>query len=377
MRIGMICYPSYGGSGVLAAELGNALARRGHAVHFIAYDPPVRMADTVEGVIYHEVTLPSYPLFKYPPYLLAMATKLAECAEAEELDLVHVHYAIPHTIAALLGRELLAGRPLPVITTLHGTDVTLVGRDPAFFRLVQYALGKSDAVTAVSESLATDTRRLFGHSGPIRVIPNFTDPGRFHPQALCRCRAALGPPGDRLLIHVSNFRPVKNTPDVVRLFARVAGCLPAQLLMVGDGPEQPRCRELARELGLLGRVHFLAETPRVEGILACAHLFLLPSSSESFGLAALEAMACGLPVLAYRVGGVPEVVEHGATGLLFEPGDLEGMARGAVELLQDEERRGALGAAGRGRVLDQFTSERVVPLYERCYEESLERTRGC
>jgi N-acetyl-alpha-D-glucosaminyl L-malate synthase BshA len=372
----MVCYPTYGGSGVVATELGSELARRGHEVHFVSYEPPARFPCCVDGVAYHEVELTSYPLFRHPPYLLAMASKMAETAEHAGLELFHVHYAIPHTISACLAREILRRRDIAIVTTLHGTDITIVGREPAYFRIVQFALRESDGVTAVSSWLAEETDRVFGHDGPIEVVPNFVDPGRFRREQADDVRGRFAGPDERILVHVSNFRPVKNAPDVCRVFARVAEEFPARLLMVGDGPDVTKAREVARELGAADRVRFLGETPDVERVLACADLFLLPSSTESFGLAALEAMACEAPVIATRVGGLPEVVEDGKTGLLFEPGDVDGMARGAIEVLRDEGRARRMGEAARGRVEALFTPGRVVPLYEAFYERIVAERRS-
>lgn len=371
MKIGMVCYPTYGGSGVVATELGAELARRGHEVHFVSYEPPARFQCCIDGLAYHEVEMSSYPLFRHPPYLLAMASKMAEVAETAGLDLFHVHYAIPHTISAGLAREILRRRDMPIVTTLHGTDITIVGRRPAYFPVVQFALRDSDGVTAVSRWLADETRAVFGHDGSIEVIPNFVDPERFRPGATGEVRERFARPDERVLVHVSNFRPVKNAPDVVRVFARVAREMPARLLMVGDGPEVARCREVAAELGVAERVKFLGETPEVARVLACADLFLLPSAHESFGLAALEAMACGVPVIGTRAGGLPEVVKDGETGHLFGPGDVDGMARAAVELLSNDSRLSPMREAARARVIERFTSGEIVPRYEAFYEKVL------
>lgn len=376
MKIGMVCYPTFGGSGVVATEFGMALAQRGHEVHFVSYDPPARFRCCAERVAFHEVTTSSYPLFRYPPYLLAMASKLAEVTEAEDLDLIHVHYAIPHTISACLAREIIARPRMPIVTTLHGTDVTIVGREPEYFRVVQFALRDSDGVTAVSESLARDTVETFKYKGQIEVIPNFLDPEMYRPADGADLRRCMAPKGEKVLVHVSNMRPVKNAPDVVRIFARVAERMPARLVLVGDGPDLPECRRLAKELGVSDRVKYPGETPDVPRVLACADLFLLPSSQESFGLSALEAMACGVPVLATRTGGIPEVVTDGQTGLLYKVGDVESMAAGALSILGDDEKLKTMGAAARARVLAEFTTERVVPHYEQYYERMLEAKKA-
>jgi len=373
VKIGMVCYPTYGGSGVVAAGLGTALARRGHEVHFISYDPPARIGSYIEGVFFHEVETSAYPLFRYPPYLLAMASKMAEVAGEAGLDLIHVHYAIPHTVSACLAREIIGRRGMPIVTTLHGTDITIVGREPAYFRVVQFALRDSDGLTAVSRWLADETRTVFGHKGHIEVIPNFVDTEEFRPEAAEGARGQFARADERVLVHVSNFRPIKNVADVVRVFAGVAAGLPARLLMAGDGPDIAGARELARKLGVADRVRFLGETPDVARVVACADAFLLPSSEESFGLAALEAMACGVPVIATSIGGLPEVVADGETGFLFEPGDVEGMARAATALLADGERLGEMRRAARARALAHFMADEIVPRYEAFYDKVLGR----
>ncbi len=371
MKIGVVCYPTFGGSGVLATELGASLARRGHQVHFVSYEPPCRLQGFGTGVHHHEVQVSSYPLFKYPPYLLSLAGKMAQVAAAEDLDLFHVHYALPHTISACIARAVMERREMPILTTLHGTDITLVGAQPVFMPMVRFALKDSDGVTAVSRSLAEETRKTFGFRGEIRVIPNYVDPERFRPGACGDLRKELAGPGERILVHVSNFRPVKNTVEVVRIFAGLAERIPARLLMVGDGPDLPFCRDEAERLGVAGRVSFLAETPQVERYLACGDLFLLPSWKESFGLTALEALSCGVPVVASRVGGLPEVVRHGRTGFLVEPGEKDRFLEACLELLEDEEKRRAFGARGREDVLEHFCPDRIVPLYEKAYRDLL------
>ncbi len=371
MKIGMVCYPTYGGSGVVATELGHALAARGHEVHFVSYEPPARYGDGSERVFFHQVDTPSYPLFRYPPYLLSMASRMADLAETEARDIFHVHYAIPHTISACLAREIIGREGLPIVTTLHGTDVTIVGRRREYARVVKFALARSDGVSAVSRSLADETRSLFAHEGAIDGIPNFVDTERFRPGICPGTCSRFAPEGERVLVHVSNMRPGKNAPAVVRIFARVAAATPARLLLVGDGPDAARCRELAGELGVADRVRFLGETPDIAHVLAAADLFLLPSSHESFGLAALEAMACGVPVIATNAGGMPAVVTDGRTGMLFAPGEVEAMADAARELLADEPRRKAMGAAARARAVDEFAPGRVVPMYEAFYERAL------
>ncbi len=374
LKIGMVCYPTYGGSGVVATELGMKLAGRGHEIHFISYEPPARFSHCIDGVSYHEVETISYPLFRYPPYLLAMASKMAETAEMTGLELFHVHYAIPHTISAGLAREILGERNIPIVTTLHGTDITIVGREPAYFRVVQFALRESDGVTAVSDWLAQETKTAFGFEGHVEVIPNFVDAERFREGLTCKTCEQCRAEGEKLIVHVSNFRPVKRAPDVVKVFARVAKRLRSRLVLVGDGPELTLCRDEARRLGVADRVTFMGETPEVERVLSCADLFLLPSETESFGLAALEAMACGVPVIATRVGGLPEVVSDGETGFLFAPGDIEGMANSAIELLGDARALSSAAEAARRRALEHFTPEQIVPRYEAFYEKVLART---
>ncbi|MHC4599274.1 MAG: N-acetyl-alpha-D-glucosaminyl L-malate synthase BshA [Planctomycetota bacterium] len=371
MKIGMVCYPTYGGSGVVATELGMELGQRGHEIHFISYQPPARFDRRVENLSFHEVEMSTYPVFKHPPYLLALASKMAEVACSTGLDLFHVHYALPHTISASLARAILEKPDLPVVTTLHGTDITIIGREPAYAPVVRFALKDSDGVTAVSESLAEETRAAFGFEGEIFVIPNFVDADRFQPEAPCELKERFAPEGEKLLIHVSNFRPVKNAGNTVRILAEVAKRMNVRLLLVGDGPERSSVRALAEELGVAGRVQFLGETPEVARVLACADLFLLPSSKESFGLAALEAMAAGLPVIASRAGGIPEVVVDGVSGRLFEPHDVGSMAAASVELLADEVRMQGMAREARDRAVNRFAPERIVPEYEAVYEKML------
>ncbi len=375
MKIGVVCYPTFGGSGVVATELGLELAARGHDVHFVSYDPPARYRCPSERVTFHEVETPSYPLFRYPPYLLSMASTMADVAENEKLDLFHVHYAIPHTISACIAREILGRSGMPIVTTLHGTDITIVGRRREYFRVVKFALESSSGVTAVSRSLAEETREAFEFEGGIEVIPNFIEADRYRPEFSPDVRERFASPSEKLVVHISNFRPVKNVPDVVKVFARVSAELPARLVLVGDGPEAAACRELARELGIEERVRFLGETPDVAPLLACADLFLLPSSQESFGLAALEAMACGTPVIATDVGGIPEVVAAGETGELFKPGDIEAMSAAAASILSDGPRVERMRAASRARAVERFSAEKVVPMYEAFYEKVLGQTR--
>ncbi|MDN5294342.1 MAG: L-malate glycosyltransferase [Eubacteriales bacterium] len=372
MKIGIVCYPSYGGSGVVATELGLQLARRGHEVHFISYERPVRLQSFEPGIFFHEVDICQYPLFKYPPYSLALAGKIAEVARAAELDLVHVHYAIPHAASAYLARQMLRGRYLPIITTLHGTDITIVGNDCQFYELVRFCLQVSDAVTAVSHSLAAETRTVFAFPGEIRVIPNFIDPQEYRPVDSSWLRERVAAPEEKVIIHISNFRPVKRIEDVVRVFASLREQIPCRLLMVGDGPDRSRAAELAARLGVETFVTFLGHQDRLVELLSASDLMLLLSEKESFGLVALEAMACGVPVVASRTGGLPEVVAQGETGFLHPVGDIEGFTRSALDLLTNPELHSRMAEAARRRAVEQFAAETVVAEYVRLYAEVIE-----
>jgi len=370
LKIGIACYPTFGGSGVVATELGHELARRGHFVHFITYAPPSRLNAFADRVAYHEVSVPSYPLFQYAPYDLALATRIVDVAEHEGLDLLHAHYALPHAISAHLAREMLAPRRLAVVTTLHGTDITIVGQDRSYLPITRFGIDRSDAVTAVSEHLREVTIEAFHPNRDIDVIPNFIDPERWRPSppgGVCR----IVPEGRRVLLHVSNFRPVKRVLDVIEIFDRVQKRVPAWLLMVGDGPDRPAAQELCRTKGLAGCSTFLGNTPFLEAIIPTADLYVLPSNSESFGLSALEAQACGVPVLGYAAGGLPEVVESGVTGVLGDVGDVDGLSAAGAELLEDAERYGAMSAAARARAVRLFDAETIVGRYLRVYERVL------
>jgi len=380
MRIGITCYPTYGGSGVVATELGIELANHGHEVHFISYSQPFRLSGRDDSVFYHEVPVSSYPLFEFPPYDLALASRMAEVAEFYELDLLHVHYAIPHSVSALLARQMLAarGRRLPFVTTLHGTDITLVGLDRSYLPITRYSIQESDGVTSISSYLRDKTFEDFGVTRPIEVIPNFVNCDVYQPYkdpaARAEARKRLAAPGEAILMHLSNFRPVKRVVDVVKVFAEVARAIPAQLVLVGDGPDRSAAEWLAHDLGIHGRVHFLGKQDRVNELLPLADLMLMPSELESFGLAALEAMACKVPAIATRVGGVPELIDDGVTGLLYSVGDVKAMAAGAIELLTDHDRMEAMREAARLTAKKRFCASLVLPKYVKYYESVLNRT---
>ncbi|HTX77118.1 MAG TPA: N-acetyl-alpha-D-glucosaminyl L-malate synthase BshA [Terracidiphilus sp.] len=378
MRIGITCYPTYGGSGVVATELGIELAGVGHEVHFISYSQPFRLNGRNEGIFYHEVPVSNYPLFEFPPYDLALASRMAEVAEFYELDLLHVHYAIPHSVSALLARQMLAERKrrLPFVTTLHGTDITLVGLDRSYLPITRYAIQESDGVTSISEYLKAKTLEDFSVTRPIQVIPNFVNCNVYQPvrdeDARAEARRRFAADGEAILLHLSNFRPVKRVVDVVRVFAQVARALPAQLILVGDGPDRSAAEWLAHDLGIQGRVHFLGKQERVNELLPLADLMLMPSQLESFGLAALEAMACKVPTIATRVGGVPELIDDGVNGLLFKVGDVKSMAEAAIALLCDHARLNEMRDAARRTAQKRFCSTLVLPQYVRFYESFLE-----
>jgi N-acetyl-alpha-D-glucosaminyl L-malate synthase BshA len=367
VNIGITCYPTVGGSGAVATELGKQLARRGHRVHFVSHRVPFRLSAFEENISFHEVDLTSYSLFEYPPHDLALAAKMAEVARNHALDLFHVHYAIPHAIAGHLAQGLLGKSAPRLITTLHGTDITLVGQDRSFFEITRFGIERSDGVTAVSEFLKRMTVEEFAVESAIEVIPNFVDLKLYCPNHAYRDRSAFAAAGEKILLHVSNFRPVKRVPDVVRILEQVQREVPAVLLMVGDGPERSSAQALARRLGLEDRVRFLGRQDAIEQITAVADVFLLPSEIESFGLSALEAMACGVPVVGSDAGGLPEVVKHGETGYVLPVGDVAAMAARTLELLRDEEKRRQLGRAGQARAAALFDAERIVPRYESYY----------
>jgi L-malate glycosyltransferase len=375
MNIGIVCYASVGGSGIVATELAKQLAIRGHRVHILSTDTPVRLGDYLPGLFFHRVETPSYPLFREPQYLLSLANKIVQVAREERLDIVHAHYAIPHATAAYLSKQILASTPsccVPrVITTLHGTDITLLGSDRSYSEIVAFGIDQSDGVTAVSASLRADTYRELGVSHDIRVIPNFIDCDEHRRADAAPLRSQFGGDGEKLIIHVSNFRPVKRVSAVVEIFARVHKRVPSRLLMVGDGPELAEATRLARTLGISNVVSFLGEQDRVVPLLSVADVFLLPSAQESFGLAALEAMACELPVVASRIGGLPEVVEDGVSGFLHDPDDLQGMADSVVRLCTDDALRKRAAEAGRRIAESRYCDTEIVPIYEAYYQEVL------
>lgn len=372
MKIGIVCYPTFGGSGVVATELGKALALNGHQVHFITYSQPARLDFFNENLFYHEVYIPNYPLFQYPPYELALASKMVDIARFEKLDVLHVHYAIPHASAAYMAKQILRtkGIHIPVITTLHGTDITLVGKDASFEPVVTFSINQSDGVTAVSESLRTETYEFFQIEKEIEVIPNFIDLNKFKRQKKDHFRAAISPNNERLLVHTSNFRGVKRVEDVIRIFAKVREEIPSKLLMVGDGPERPKMEKLCRDLNIYNDVRFLGKLEAVEEVLSIADLFLMPSEKESFGLAALEAMACEVPVISTNAGGIPELNIHGVTGFVSEVGDVNDMVRNALYIL-DETNLATFKANALARAHD-FDINTIVPLYEQFYQRTID-----
>jgi N-acetyl-alpha-D-glucosaminyl L-malate synthase BshA len=375
MKIGITCYPTYGGSGAVATELGIKLAERGHEVHFISYAQPFRLTTFHDRLFYHEVAVHTYPLFEYPPYSLSLAVEIHSVARQHKLDLLHAHYAIPHATAAWTAREMLRaeGGDLPIVTTLHGTDITLVGKDPSFFSITKFSVERSDGLTAVSHFLRDETYRTFECARcDIRVIPNFVDPVVYE-RSRYDCRASvLAPGGERVLMHISNFRKVKRVADVVRVFARVREDCAARLVLVGDGPERPVAIETAERLGVSDHVVFLGKLDSVAELLARADLLLLPSEQESFGLVALEAMSSGVPVIGTAGSGLTEVVEDGRTGYLHPVGDVESMARSALGLLRDANAWSEFSAASRERAIANFGVDRIVPMYEDFYREVID-----
>ncbi len=374
MKIGITCYPTYGGSGVVATELGIELAARGHEVHFISYAMPIRLSHVSERIFFHEVEVTNYPLFDHPPYTLALATKMTEVAEEASLDLLHVHYAIPHSVSALLARMMAAPKRLPFITTLHGTDITLVGHDRSYLPITRFSIEQSDGVTAISNYLRERTVREFEIQRPIEVIPNFVNCELYKRSEDAARRACWAPDGEAILMHLSNFRPVKRVTDVVEIFALARERIPAKLVMMGDGPDRGAAEYLVRKKRLGKDVLFLGKQDRVEEKLGLGDLFLLPSDEESFGLAALEAMACEVPVIASDVGGLPEVVTHGVDGYLVPPRDVPAAARYALEILTRPDRGRLMGEQARASARRKYCSNDVIPLYEAYYQKVLNAT---
>jgi N-acetyl-alpha-D-glucosaminyl L-malate synthase BshA len=371
MRIGITCYPTYGGSGVVATELGLELAARGHDIHFISYAMPVRMTEASERIHFHEVEMLSYPLFDHPPYTLALATQMYNVAVNESLDLLHVHYAIPHSVSAHLARAMLQPRKLPFVTTLHGTDITLVGMDRSYLPITRFSIEESDGVTAISEYLRQVTVDQLEVRQPVDVIPNFVNCDVFRPADGKSRRDHFARPEEKVLVHLSNFRPVKRVPDVIDIFSLVRKEIPAKLLMIGDGPDRTIGEWIVRERRLTQDVIFLGKQNQVQDLLNCADVLLLPSELESFGLVALEAMACAVPSVCSRVGGLPEVVRDGVDGFLVQPHDVQTMAARTLEILTHPGRREAMGQAGRQRALGKFCSGTIIALYEKLYERVL------
>lgn len=376
MKIGITCYPVYGGSGVVATELGKALAARGHCIHFIAYSIPFRLGHLQENIHFHEVNVNAYPLFEYPPYTLNLTSKIVDTVKFAELDILHMHYAIPHATSAVLARQILAseGIHIPIVTTLHGTDITIIGQDPSFAPVVNYSINESDGVTAVSEYLKRKTAESGDITADIEVIPNFIDTARFRPMQKDHFKQAVCPNGEKLLVHVSNFRPVKRAIDVVEIFYQLYETgYQVKLLMVGDGPDRAAAEHRARELGVEADVRFLGKQEPVEEILSIADVFLMPSGSETFGLAALEAMSCGVPVVVSDIGGLPELVINGESGYLCKLGDLGAFTTAIKRILDDEDLRAAMSVSARARAVEHFDTDIIVPHYESYYEQIMDR----
>lgn len=376
MNIGITVFPTYGGSGIVGSELGRELAARGHSVHFISYALPTRVCPLDDHVQFHQVDVFDYPLFEFPPYDLALASKILEVANEQKLDVLHMHYAIPHATAAYLAREMYKPtRYLPFVTTLHGTDITLVGSRKSFLPITKFSIAQSDAVTAISQYLADETCRTFGLGG-IEVIPNFINAEEYQRRENEALHRQLAPRGEKLLMHVSNFRPVKRIGDCIHAFAKIKPHLPARLVLCGDGPERAGAEKLAQEYGLADDVLFAGQVPNIADYLSVADLLLVPSETESFGLAALEAMACEVPVIATNAGGLPEVVLDGENGYLVALGDTQTIAERAVEILSDEKKQREMGRRGRAWAVEQFNTERVIPQYERLYERVVNSYTG-
>jgi len=375
MKIGITCYPTYGGSGVIATELGKELALRGHEVHFISYALPFRLTKYIENIFFHEVETSSYPLFEFQLYSLSLASKMIEVAEFENLDLLHVHYAIPHATSAYLAKQIVKNKKLKITTTLHGTDITLVGLEPSFLPLVKFSIEQSDGVTAVSRFLKEKTITNYYIEKDITVIPNFVDTELFKKVSTddCAFRKHIAPNGEKVLVHTSNFRPIKRVSDAIKIFDIVQKEIPSKLLLVGDGPDRSECERLVRELNLADNVKFLGKQEGLVEILSSSDIFLIPSQSESFGLAALEAMSCGLPVISSSVGGLPELVKHNDCGFIAEIGDVDRMAKYTLDLLTNEKKYEMFSHCARNRAVNMFDKSKVIPLYEEHYENILKQ----
>jgi len=374
MKIGITCYPTYGGSGIVATELGKELAERGHEIHFISYALPMRLNRATPNIFFHEVEVTNYPLFDHPPYTLALASKMEEIAKSKKLDLLHCHYAIPHSVSAFLAKSMLQPHRLPVVTTLHGTDITLVGADRSYLPITRFSIERSDGVTAVSNYLKQATYETFRVQNEIEVIYNFVNCDTYRRQPEAGLRDRFASPGEKILIHLSNFRPVKRPTVVVEIFLRVQKEVPSVLLMVGDGPERSQAEWLAHHHGIEGKVRFLGKRDNIEELIGASDLLLLPSETESFGLVALEAMACEVPVVVSNVGGLPEVVTDGREGFLVEPHDIDGMAERAARILANESERREMGKRGRATAQARFCADKIIKLYENYYEKVLART---
>ncbi len=371
MNIGITCYPTYGGSGVVATELGKSLAEKGHKVHFISYGIPMRLNHLRENIFYHEVEMSNYPLFEFPLYSLALASKIIEVCDYEKLDLMHVHYAIPHSVSAYLAKQILKENyncKMKFVTTLHGTDITLVGLEPSFLPLVKFSIEKSDGVTAVSKFLKEKTIINYQINKEIEVIPNFVDIEVYKPKEDCVFKSHFAPNGEKILVHISNFRPVKRVPDVIKIFYEVKKKIPTKLILAGDGPDRTECERLVRELKIKNDVYFLGKQEAVVDILNASDLFIMPSQSESFGLSALEAMACGLPTITTSVGGLPELVVHNETGYIAEIGDINRMAKYAIDLLTNPTKYKKFSESARKRAVEFFNKEKIVKQYEEFYQ---------
>lgn len=371
MNIGITCYPTYGGSGIVATELGKALANRGHQVHFISYALPTRLDGFIENIYFHEVEMSSYPLFDFPLYTIALASKMVDVVKYQKLDILHVHYAIPHATSAYLAKQILGKNGIPFTTTLHGTDITLVGLEPSYLHAVKFSIENSDGVTAVSRHLKEKTLTNYSITKDIEVIPNFVDTKKYKKLPACKFKKQIAPNNEKILVHVSNFRKVKRVPDIVRIFHEVQKEIPSRLVLVGDGPDRSNTEQLCRELNVCNDVIFLGKQAELVDIYSASDIFLMPSQSESFGLSALEAMSCGLPVVSSSVGGLPELQVHGETGFIAEIGDITRMARYTIDLLRNENKYSLFSEAARRRAVEKFEVDHIVPLYEEHYKRIL------